>query len=429
MIVPREVPIAMSSQPKQIIVLGAGMVGTSAALALQARGYDVALVDRSAPGSETSYGNAGVIQGEAHEPYALPRDLRSLWRIALKQDNAVDWNLHGLLRAAPALLPYWYHSAPRRYRLTSNVYSSLVRRATSDHAPLISASGADGLIRRSGYRLIFREASSFDLMARKAELWREAYDVRFSIEDGDTLAAAEPALKRRMAGAIQWHDAWTCSDPGGLVKAYAALFRQRGGEEVKADVLGLAPLHPSGWRAATSAGAIDADHVVVALGAWSPNLLEPLGYQIPMIRKRGYHMHFALSGASPDLLMIDADASAVYAPMRAGLRICTGADLSIGRNQPMPRQLRRAHAAASELLDLGEPVEAAAWRGERPCMPDMLPVVGGAQGHRGLWFDFGHGHQGFTLGPTTGELLAGLIAGEPDPIVRPLCSSRPTRCL
>lgn len=412
----------MSSQSKQVIVLGAGMVGTSAALALQAKGYDVALIDRAAPGSETSYGNAGVIQGEAHEPYALPRDLATLWGIVRKQDNAVDWDIRGLLKAAPALLPYWYHSAPARHRRISQVYSTLVRRATNDHAALIAASGAEGLIRRDGYRLVFRDAAALDLMARKADIWKASYDVGFSVEDSAMLATAEPALRQRLAGAIHWHDAWTCRDPGGLVRAYAALFRKRGGDEVRADILGLDA--GPGWRVRTSIGLFEAEQIVVALGPWSPQLLEPLGYRFSMIRKRGYHMHFTPGGPLPNVPMIDAAVSAVYAPTRAGLRICTGADLSIDRREPMPRQLRRAHAAASELLDLGEPVEASAWRGERPCMADMLPVVGAAQQHHGLWFDFGHGHQGFTLGPTTGALLAGLIAGERDPLARPLHPSR-----
>lgn len=412
----------MSSQSKQIIVLGAGMVGTSAALALQAKGYDVALIDRAAPGSETSYGNAGVIQGEAHEPYALPRDFATLWGIIRKQDNAVDWDIRGLLSAASGLLPYWYHSAPRRHQRISQIYSRLVRRATADHASLIAASGAEGLIRRDGYRLIFRNAALLDQMAGKADVLQASYNVGFSLEDGAMLAAAEPALRQQLAGAIHWHDAWTCRDPGGLVRAYAALFRKRGGDEIKADILGLDS--GPGWRVRTSVGLFEAEQLVVALGPWSPQLLEPLGYHFPMIRKRGYHMHFTPGGLLPSVPMIDAAVSAVYAPMRAGLRICTGADLSIDRRDPMPRQLRRAHAAASELLDLGEPVEASAWRGERPCMPDMLPIVGAAQQHHGLWFDFGHGHQGFTLGPTTGALLAELIAGESDPLAHQLNPSR-----
>lgn len=408
------------------VVLGAGMVGVGAALALQARGRGTILVDRGAPGGETSYGNAGIIQGEARQPYALPRSASKLWEIARKQDNGVDWDWTGLWRATPSLLRYWHHSAPMRHRSISQVYARLAERATRDHAPLIAASRA--IVRRDGYRLLFRDAGSLELAADNARQARDAYGTDFTLEDKDALAAAEPALKRHLAGAIHWHDAWTCDDPGGLVKAYATLYRQRGGESVEAMVAGVEP-RGGGWLVRSDAGTIEAEHVVVALGPWSPEFLAPLGYRVPMIRKRGYHRqwHYPDSGARPTVPLMDAAVSAVYSPMRAGLRIATGADLSAApRREDMPRQLHRAHAMALDLLDLGAPIDNVAWSGVRPCMPDMLPVVGAAPRHAGLWFDFGHGHQGFTQGPTTGDLLAGVMAGDPDPLAIPLSPSRPT---
>lgn len=80
--------------------------------------------------------------------------------------------------------------------------------------------------------------------------------------------------------------------------------------------------------------------------------------------------------------------------------------------------LARAERCARELIELGHAVEASPWLGARPCTPDMLPVMGPAPRHPGLWFNFGHAHQGFTLGPVAGRLLAELIAGEP-PFVDP----------
>ena len=76
-----------------------------------------------------------------------------------------------------------------------------------------------------------------------------------------------------------------------------------------------------------------------------------------------------------------------------------------------PIQLERAEQAAREIVDLGSAVDAEPWSGVRPCMPDMLPVIGPAAKHKGLWMHFGHGHQGFTLGPATGRLLAELMTG------------------
>jgi D-amino-acid dehydrogenase len=401
------------------------MVGTATALALQARGYDVVLVDRSAPGSETSHGNAGFIQGEAYEPYALPCEIATLWRMALKRDNSVDWDFAGLLREARPLFAYWRHSTPARHQRISLTYAALIRRANADHARWITASHSQDLIRTEGYRQIFRDPAAFDLQVRKAEQWRTRYGSAHEAEDTAALAAAEPALRQKLSGAVRWRDTWTCTDPGALVEAYAELFRKQGGHVMNAEAIGLRQTG-RGWQIASSAGAIETEQVVVALGPWSPAALAPLGYRIRMVRKRGYHMNFHQSSLQPhlNLALIDADFGAVYAPMRAGLRIATGADLSSAKVTGLPRQLIRAHAAASALLEFGAPLEQSAWSGTRPCMPDMLPVVGAAPRHEGLWFNFGHGHQGFTLGPTTGNLLAGAMAGEADPVTLALAPSR-----
>jgi D-amino-acid dehydrogenase len=104
--------------------------------------------------------------------------------------------------------------------------------------------------------------------------------------------------------------------------------------------------------------------------------------------------------------------------MTAGLRINTGVELTAPDAKPTPVQLSVAEQAARRLIDLGRPVESEAWFGTRPCMPDMLPVVGRASRHRNLWLHFGHGHQGFTLGPVTARLIAELM-NDPPPVVDP----------
>jgi D-amino-acid dehydrogenase len=385
------------------------MVGTATALALQERGWEVTLLDRKSPGRETSYGNAGVIQSEACEPYAMPRDIRALCRIVLRTDNSVNWDAQGLWRSAPSLFSYWRHSAPVKHQEIGREYAQLIRRATNDHAKLIAASGSDALIRREGYRVAFRDRASFKTQVRNAGRLRDLFGVDFDTEDSAELAGAEPVLRQRLAGAIWWRDAWTCSDPGALVRAYSDLFVSRGGKLLEIEIHGLEQA-ASVWRLHTSAGSFDTPQVVVALGPWSPDTLAPLGYKVRMVRKRGYHLTFEYpaegSAMRLNLPLLDASVGAIYAPMNAGLRVATAADLSTLRQDIVPRQMRRAEAAAGELLDIGRPIETSVWTGVRPCMPDMMPVIGAAPRHRGLWFNFGHGHQGFTLGPTTGELLA-----------------------
>ena len=196
------------------------------------------------------------------------------------------------------------------------------------------------------------------------------------------------------------------------MSAYADLFLRAGGTFVNGDAGTLAPSPGGGWTVDTVDGRIDTEAAVVALGPWSPGLLRQFGCRFPMVRKRGYHLHFK-GGGTLDLPLQDPAFGYVLAPMSKGLRITSAAELGGPSKSAHPIQLERAEQTARGLVDLGAPVEAEPWSGVRPCMPDMLPVVGSAPKHKGLWIHFGHGHQGLTLGPATGRLLAELMSGEP----------------
>ncbi len=390
------------------IVLGAGMVGVGTALALQQMGANVVMVDRRAPGEETSYGNAGIIQIEAVEPYPFPHEVGEILSAAFGFNNKVRWQSGSLHRWAMPLLRYFLNSTPANHRRISEVYSVMIRRAGEDHGPLIEAAGAGSLVRRDGFRQAHRTQRSFDTAARDAERLDRLFGVQSQAQGSRELAAVEPNLRIPLSGAIHWTDSWSCSDPGGLVAAYARLFVARGGTVVTADATTLRR-DGAGWQIDGPDGVIAAQNAVVALGPWSGELLRGLGYKVPIFFKRGYHQHFG--GNGPDLPLMDADRGVVISPMQSGLRLLTGAELTWLDSATTTHQIGNARRSAAELFDLGAPVEAQAWFGHRPCMPGMLPVVGAAPRHKGLWLNFGHGHQGFTLGPTTGRMLAGEMIG------------------
>jgi D-amino-acid dehydrogenase len=298
----------------------------------------------------------------------------------------------------------------------SRAYAEIVACAIAEHEHLIEASGAGNLIRRNGFRVLHREQAAFDAEIAAAEALRHDYGVKFSVLTPRELKQAEPALIDAGLGGLHWLEPWTASDPGGLVTAYADLFTRLGGRLLRGDA---ATLHESGngWSVVTEDGRVEAEAAVIALGPWSSDYLEQFGYRFPMVRKRGYHRHYA--GGSPlDLPLRDAANGYVMAPTNKGVRITTGAELAAPDGKPDLAQLAYAEQAARRLIDLGRPVEQEPWFGTRPCMPDMLPVIGRAPRHRGLWLHFGHGHQGFTLGPTTGRLIAELMSGE-TPLVDP----------
>jgi len=399
-----------------VLVLGAGMVGTCTALHLAMRGHAVVLVDRRAPGRETSYGNAGIIQREAVEPYAFARSLAKLASVAFKRDADVNYHLGALPGLAGKLARYWRNSGAARYPAIAQAYGRLIAHATDEHAPLIAAAGADDLVRREGYLHIFRDAATLDAALAKARALSRSHGLRTAALDGAALATAEPALRQRLAGAIHWLDPWSVSDPGELVARYAAHFQRLGGTLAEGDAATLRQT-TAGWTVQSADGAIEAEHAVIALGPWADRLLRPLGYRLPLFVKRGYHRHYR-GGMAPRLPLYDTARGLVIAPMQRGVRLTTGAEFARQDAPATPWQLGRAQRYARELLDLPEPVEAQPWLGARPCTADMKPVIGPAPRHRGLWFNFGHAHQGFTLGPVSGRLLAELIDGEA-PVVDP----------
>lgn len=396
---------------KSAIVLGAGIVGVATAIHLQQRGWSVALFDRKEPGRETSYGNAGIIQSEALRPYPMPHDWRELAKIAFGRTNDVRYHLAALPYHLGPLLQYWWHSFPARHARVSAAYAQIITRAACEHEHLIRQSGAGNLIRRNGFRVLYREQAALDAAVAAAEALRESYDVQFSVMSSRDLKQSEPALANTGVGGLHWPEPLTASDPGALISAYADLFTRLGGCILRGDARSLRETGSGGWSAATQNGRIEAEAAVIALGPWSPDLLNRFGYQYPMVRKRGYHQHYA-SGSPLDLPLCDASNGYVLAPMTSGMRITTGAELAAPEAKPDFAQLTHAEQAARELIDLGKPVDPKPWFGTRPCMPDMLPVLGRAPRHQNLWLHFGHGHQGFTLGPTTGRLLSELMSNE-----------------
>lgn len=398
------------------LVLGAGAVGVCVAVHLQRRGLSVALVDRKAPGSETSFGNGGLIQREGVYPYALPRDFGTLLRYALNRSHDVHYHAKALPKFLPFLYRYWYHSRPDRHASIARSYSTLIEHCIQEHRELIDASGAHPLLRTGGWLKAFRSARMRDAEILKAERWRWEYGVRFEALDSEQLRKDEPALTFPFVGALRYTDADSVSDPNALVMAYARYFEQLGGRILLGDALTLR----QNWSVETAEGRIDAKSVVVSLGPWSDVICSKLGYGLPLAVKRGYHMHYAIkAGATLNQPILDAEIGYLVTPMAQGIRLTTGAELAKRDARPTPVQLERIEPIARAAFPLGQRVDEEAWLGRRPCTPDMMPIIGPANKHKDLWFAFGHAHHGLTLGPVTGRLIAEMMTGVPtiaDPV-------------
>lgn len=383
------------------------------------------LIDRhEAAGEETSFGNAGIVECASVFPYMFPRDFLEILRYALNLAPQVRYRIADLPAFLPWLARYYLASSPKRALHSAMAELPLIRRSLIEHEALVAEAGVPDLLRKTGWLKLYRSDATLHKAVKDFERARE-YGVAGEMLDAKSIAAREPHLSGAFAGAVYLPSPGFVPDPGGLAKAYAALFGRKGGRSVLGDARTLE--QASGrWRLATSEGRVSAREVVVAMGPWSDQVFAPLGYPIPLQVKRGYHLHLAPCGnAVLNHPVLDSDLGYCLAPMIRGIRLTTGVEFADRDAPPSPVQVERALPRARQLFPLGDPVDAQPWKGARPCLPDMLPVIGRAPRHPGLWFDFGHQHHGLTLGPATGRLLAEMMTGEtPFADVRPFAVER-----
>lgn len=403
------------------IVLGAGIVGTSVALHLAKRGASVALIDRAGVGEQTSYGNSGVIEGSTILPPAFPASLRALLRVALKRASEANYHFSFLPRIALWLMAFRAASRSDRLVETARLNRPLFACALAEHEKLMQEAGAMRYLRKTGWLKLYRGERAFAALAPEFALARE-FGLPLETLDAAGTRRLEPSLHPVFARAVFWPMAASLSDPLAVTRAYATRYAALGGVTLRGDAR---TLHRAGdrWRVDSDEGAIDAPEVVVALGPWAPDVLEPLGLRLPMAVKRGYHRHYrAQGGATLARPVVDAELGYLITPMEQGIRLTTGAEFAARDAPPSPVQFERLLPKARELFPLGERADDKTWLGARPCFPDSRPVIGPAPRLSGLWLAIGHAHWGLTLGPITGRLIAEMMAGEP-----PFCDPAPYR--
>ena len=199
------------------------------------------------------------------------------------------------------------------------------------------------------------------------------------------------------------------------MRAYARLFVARGGQWRQFEVQGLQRSSDSGWHVLDGASetGLACDQVVLALGPFARQFMERHGgMRVPMAFERGSHMHYA-PGPQPLSRPVSVTAGGyVLSPMARGWRLTTGVELNDSHAPSNTAMLDVAETRARQALQLGSRLDAQAWLGSRPTLPDSRPMIGACPGQPGMWLATGHQHIGLSTGPATGQLLADLMLGQ-----------------
>ena len=165
-----------------------------------------------------------------------------------------------------------------------------------------------------------------------------------------------------------------------------------------------------GWTVRGEQRNYRASQVIVAAGAWSAQLLRPLGLRVPLESQRGYHLHLTSPNVTIGRPIVFADRKVFAVPMEHGLRISGTVEFGGLEMPPTPRRAAALGDAALQGLPGLALDTPSVWMGHRPCLPDSLPVLGPVRRYPGLWCAFGHGHLGVTGSANTARWIADAIA-------------------
>ncbi len=393
------------------VVIGAGMIGVCCALFLQRDGYSVTLIDRQGPGEGASYGNGSMLTCEAVVPIQTPG---IVWRVpGMLLDPlgplSVRWGY--LPRLVPWLTRFLRESRWPRVEAASIALARLLDQALLDFDPLLRQAGAEAMVRRTGFLMVYESEAGFRRAAPLIDLQRRR-GVEMEILDQETLRAREPKLAPIFARAIHYPEVAQALDVFRLVQVLAESFVSQGGTLKREEVRDFAFASDRKVEAVvTDRGRHPCDALVVAAGAWSRPLVRRLGSDTLLDTERGYSVLMPDPGVVPNTPLYSTERGIVFSPMAIGLRVAGTVELG---GLEAPPDWRRAEALlthARRWLPGLNTEGAEPWIGFRPSMPDSVPVISASPRYDNAFFAFGHGHGGIGLGARTGRLIADLAVG------------------
>lgn len=401
----------MADDIVDVAVVGAGVIGLSCASWLQRHGRAPVLFDVAGVANGASFGTAGLINGDAYLPVALPGMLRRVPGWLMDPHGPIRVRPAYLLRAAPWLLRWIAASRTGQARRGARALHALHRGVFDGYRELLGAAQSAQLLCRSGGVVLARDErpGRDELLANTI---RDELGIGCETLGPERLRELFPGIASfARRGLLFPNNGYTLS-PHRLVDALFDRFVETGGALRQERVLKLIP-GPEGWRLLTSKANVTAQTVVVCAGAWSKSLLGPLNARIPLETERGYHLQLGAPSIPIALPIIHRARGLAITPMAEGLRLAGTVELA---GLDAPPDETRALVLRRHLDELFPGMTAETrrlWMGFRPSLPDSVAAIGPVARHPGLFAAVGHGHDGMIGAPSTGRLIAELVTGTP----------------
>ena len=396
---------------KSCIVIGAGIVGSSCAWYLARQGAQVTLIDSELPGQSTSFGNAGCISKSSIFPFSHPGAIRKVpgWLLDPHGPMRIRWS--HFPSSLPWLYRFWRAGKAERVDEIVAAQLTLMNSVTEDYDFILAETRGESLRESRGMILLYDRQKDFAQDGWKYET-RKNLGIPWQRLGRDELASLEPAIHLGDGIAVLEPDWQHLIDPGGATQWIADAAIERGASWLH-DRVRTISASTDGVSLVTESGqSITGDRLIIAGGVWSNALIGQLGYKAPLISKRGYHHMIGKPNLEIHHPIMSASRHVLLTPMRDGLRVSGTAEFAGLDTRPDYRRAKSLlHNAQYYVPELGGE-EITEWMGQRPMMPDSLPVLGPLPDYPNVLCAFGHGHYGLTQGPTTGRIISSLVFGE-----------------
>jgi D-amino-acid dehydrogenase len=393
------------------IVIGAGVAGLSTALYLQRAGVAVTVIDPLPPAGGASFGNAGLLSPDTAVPIALPGMLRKVPGWLLNPLGPLSVTPGYFPRALPWLLRWIEAGRLDRVIAISDAMRALHRESLACWQELLGPALYGELIRPLGQVQVW-EGDAETANSGVERQVRERHDIRSEALTADDLRQMFPGISREVTRGLLVPGNGHTVSPQRSVGTLGELFRQAGGSLINERAMKLIPRDGGGWMVMTNLANRSTEHVVVAAGAWSRQLLDPLGIKVALETERGYHAMLFDPEVMPALPISNKTRAFGVTPMEDGLRVAGTVEIAGLAAPPNEERAKILVQHAKRMFPALSGAKVRYWMGFRPSTPDSLPILGPVAARPGLHFVFGHGHFGMTGGPPSGRLVARLITGQ-----------------
>ena len=394
-----------------VIVIGAGVIGLSTAIAAQKRGLQVVVLDREGPAAGASAGNAGAFAFTDILPLASPGILKKAPKWLLDPLGPLSVPPAYALQITPWMFRFWRACQPSRVAHSIAAQTSLMDLSKAELEPFLAATDTLSMLRKEGNLQVYESEAEF-----RASLpgWdaRRNHGIEFQHLKADEMAAIQPGLASRFTLGTFTPGWYSIADPKLYTLALAEHFRSHGGVIEAADISALRAI-PAGVEVAAADGKLrQSGKVVLAAGAFSHRIAKTLGERIPLETERGYNTTLPSEAFDLRTQITFGGHGFVVSKLSTGIRV--GGTVELGGLE-LPANFRRSEAllqkARSFLTGL-KPEGGVQWMGFRPSLPDSLPAIGRARVTPDVIYAFGHGHLGLTQSVGTARLVADLLTGQ-----------------